>query len=123
MSENIMSNDLTIHDRIEKIADFQNLTINAFAKKINTASSVIYNIVKGRPNGTKSKPSFEILNKVLLTFTDVDAHWLMTGKGDMLIQHKHEDGEYKEKYYELLEKHSALQERLLSQKPDNDINN
>ena len=51
-----------------------------FAEMIGFAPQVISNIVSGR----KSKPSYDVLNAVLSSFVDINAEWLLTGRGNML---------------------------------------
>ena len=48
----------------------------AFAKRIGVSPSSIDNVVGSR----KSKPNFDMLEKILSSFDDVDADWLMLGK-------------------------------------------
>ncbi|MCC8089225.1 MAG: hypothetical protein LIO79_08205 [Rikenellaceae bacterium] len=48
---------------------------SSFAKKIGVQPSVIENYVGKR----MSKPSFEIIYKIITAFPDVDANWLITG--------------------------------------------
>jgi phage repressor protein C with HTH and peptisase S24 domain len=63
------------------IINYFKLNKNSFSKRINVSSSaVIENIVAGR----KSKPSFEILSKILFAFENINADWLITGRGEML---------------------------------------
>lgn len=71
----------TINERIMLIIKHFNLNKNSFSRKINLSSSaIIENIVSGR----KSKPSYEVINKIISAFENVDANWLITGKGEMI---------------------------------------
>nr|WP_264846782.1 helix-turn-helix transcriptional regulator [Capnocytophaga catalasegens] len=79
-----------------------------FAEMIGFAPQVISNIVSGR----KSKPSFDVLNAVLSSFVDVNAEWLITGKGEMLKSEAKKEvvTPNNDKYVAMLEKNNALLE-------------
>lgn len=68
---------MEINDRIQNLIDKLQLNPNAFAETVGVTSTVIYNIVKGR----RSKPSFEVLQKILLTYQAINANWLLNGDG------------------------------------------
>jgi hypothetical protein len=71
----------TINLRIAKIIEHYGLNKNSFSKRIGIDNNVtIGNIVGGRLN----KPSFEVLEKIMLLFDSINAEWLITGKGEML---------------------------------------
>jgi len=80
----MLSKNNSINERIAEIIESYDLNVNSFSKKININSSVIHNIVKGKKDGTKNKPSFMVLNKIMLSFDNIDADWLLTGRGRML---------------------------------------
>lgn len=65
----------TIQYRIETLIKELNLTNRSFALRIKVDPSVLHNIVSGR----MSAPSFQVLEKILLTFDNIDARWLLTG--------------------------------------------
>lgn len=52
---------------------------NSFADNIGVKSPVIYNIIKGR----RSKPSFDVLQKILIAFETINANWLLKGEGEV----------------------------------------
>ena len=56
------------------------MNVNSFSIKCDIQPQVVHNIVGGR----QTKPSFDVLQKILSTFDDIDADWLIHGKGDML---------------------------------------
>ncbi|MGN6648171.1 MAG: helix-turn-helix domain-containing protein [Cytophaga sp.] len=70
---------LNIQDRIKNIIDALGFTNRSFSLKLGVDPTVIHNIVAGR----KSYPSFAILEKIILSFDNIDAKWLLTGKGSM----------------------------------------
>ncbi|ASS48822.1 MAG: hypothetical protein A3D31_06230 [Candidatus Fluviicola riflensis] len=70
---------MEIKDRIRMIIDSQRLTAGAFADKIGVQRSNVSHVLSGR-----NKPSFEFIEKMLLAFPKVQAHWLLTGKQQAL---------------------------------------
>jgi len=72
--------DNNIHNRLFDLIESKNLNVNSFANLLGVSPTVIHNIVKGRPDGKKSKPSFSLLKKILLSIDDLDSHWLITGE-------------------------------------------
>lgn len=70
-----------INERISYIIETQcNGNQKKFAQIICFTPQVVFNIVSGR----KTKPSFDVLNAIISSFVDIDARWLLTGKGEML---------------------------------------
>ncbi len=65
-----------VNDRLLKFIKSNGYNINAFAAKIGVNPAVIHNIVKGR----RTKPSCEVLNKIGLSFDNIDLNWLITGR-------------------------------------------
>ncbi|MEY1640148.1 S24 family peptidase [Tenuifilum osseticum] len=70
---------MTINNRIDLIIKQFGLNKNSFSTKIGVNPTVIHNIIKGR-----NAPSFELLNKIVLTFDNINPEWLLTGEGPML---------------------------------------
>ena len=66
---------MEIKDRIRMVIDSHRLTAGAFADKIGVQRSNVSHVLSGR-----NKPSFEFVEKMLLAFPKVQAHWLLTGK-------------------------------------------
>jgi transcriptional regulator with XRE-family HTH domain len=67
-------------ERIIQFLRDMNLTSTKFADEIGVQRSSISHILSGR-----NKPSFDFIEKMLIAYPDVDAQWLITGKGNMLI--------------------------------------
>lgn len=103
-----MINFINISDRIQYIINTQHNGNRArFAKNIGFSAQVIANIVSGR----KTKPSFDVLNAILSTNDDINAYWLLTGKGEILKSTSSSTKntvDYKEKCIELLEENRKL---------------
>lgn len=66
---------MEVKDRIRMVIDSQKLTAGAFADRIGVQRSNVSHVLSGR-----NKPSFEFIEKVLISFPKVQAHWLLTGK-------------------------------------------
>jgi transcriptional regulator with XRE-family HTH domain len=52
-----------------------NLTPSAFADKLGVQRSNVSHVLSGR-----NKPSLDFLEKIILNFPRVNAHWLLTGQ-------------------------------------------
>ncbi|MEQ8472539.1 MAG: hypothetical protein RIC35_15210 [Marinoscillum sp.] len=68
---------MAINDRISELISDLQTNPNSFADNIGVKSPVIYNIIKGR----RSKPSYEVLQKILIAYSTVNANWLLRGEG------------------------------------------
>lgn len=68
---------MEINERITHLIASLEMNANSFADAIGVKSAVVYNIVKGR----RSKPSFEVLQKILLSYQTLNANWLINGEG------------------------------------------
>lgn len=73
-----------IQDRVKILISTLGLNPSSFAKKIGVQGAIIHNIVSD--SGRRNKPSFDLLNKILLSFNNINSHWIMTGEGDIFIQ-------------------------------------
>lgn len=65
---------MEINERIRMIIESHQITAGVFADRIGVQRSNVSHVLSGR-----NKPSFEFLEKVLLAFPRVSAHWLLTG--------------------------------------------
>ena len=73
----------TINSRISALIQHFGLNPTSFSTKIGLSNNVtIGNIVGGIMN----KPSYDTLEKIILTFNSINIDWLMTGHGKMLKQ-------------------------------------
>jgi len=73
-----------MQDRLKEILKKENLTSSQFADKIGVQRSSISHILSGR-----NKPGFEFIQKILLSFPEIDANWLMTGLGKIYSESTH----------------------------------
>jgi hypothetical protein len=74
----------TINERVGILIEALKLNKNSFSVKIGVDSTVIHNIVGGR----LTKPSFEVLEKILLSDDNINLEWLILGKGDQVFKDK-----------------------------------
>lgn len=70
--------DMGITDRIRQILKSQNLSVRAFELRIGTSNGQISKCI-ARNSAVKS----DILAKILEFCPEIDANWLITGKGEM----------------------------------------
>lgn len=68
-----------INDRIFKLIKVLEMNPTSFSDSIEVSVTVIFNIIKGR----RSKPSYDLILKILKTYSRLNAEWLMKGEGSM----------------------------------------
>ncbi len=71
---------MMINDRINQLIQVLDQNPNSFAELIGVKAAVVYNIIRGRRN----KPSFDVLNKILFRFDEVNSEWLLRGSGEII---------------------------------------
>ncbi len=64
--------------RIQKIMDEKQLSISAFADEIGVKRPTMTHTMTGRNN-----PSLDIISKILERYNEINADWLLFGKGSM----------------------------------------
>ncbi len=67
-------------ERFKEIMEKLEIDATTLSKKIGVEPSSISHILSGR-----NKPSFNFLSKLAETFPQLNINWLVTGKGEMLI--------------------------------------
>ena len=77
---------MTINYRIGLLINALELNNNSFSTRIGVNPTVIHNIVKGR-----NAPSYDVLQKILSSFDNISADWLITEKGEMISNNKRID--------------------------------
>ncbi|MDI6051175.1 hypothetical protein QLS31_15205 [Flavobacterium sp. XS2P24] len=74
----------TLH-RIKKYLDFKGVTVSAFEKKLNFSNgSFASQLKKNKTIGVDK------LEHILIENSDLDANWLLTGKGQMIKKNRSE---------------------------------
>lgn len=63
-------------ERFKQLLEEKNLTATRFAAMIKVNASAMSHILNGR-----SKPGFDVLDKIAQAFPDVNLNWLISGKG------------------------------------------
>ena len=67
-------------NRINLILKAKNITARQFAEEIGIQPSGMSHIMSGRNN-----PSLEFVNKVVRRYPEIDANWLLLGRGEMYM--------------------------------------
>lgn len=75
-----------LRDRINEVRDHYRLSNRGFAEAIGTKPAATNNYL----NGTK-EPSLEFVDRILSTYIDVSAEWLLRGVGSMFKEDKPTD--------------------------------
>ena len=75
-----------LRDRINEVRDHYRLSNRGFAEAIGAKPAATNNYL----NGTK-EPSLEFVDKILSTYVDVSAEWLLRGVGSMFKEDKPTD--------------------------------
>ncbi len=75
---------MAINDRISDLISDLQTNPNSFADQIGVKSPVIYNIIKGR----RSKPSYDLLQKIMIAYGAINANWLLKGEGPIWKEEK-----------------------------------
>ncbi len=101
-----------INDRIAFLINSLGITKNKFSNEIKVSAPVIHNIIKAR----RSKPSFEILSKILTTYKEVNADWLLRGEGEVWRKHTEILRSYKPNSKELETKIIRLIDKVRNRK-------
>lgn len=68
----------TTNQRLKQIIDKSDLSVNAFARRVDVPQTTLSNMIK---RGTE--PSTKTINAVLSAFPDINPDWLLTGSGEM----------------------------------------
>ncbi|BCI63118.1 XRE family transcriptional regulator [Coprobacter secundus] len=72
---------MDVRERISQIIEIKKLNKNSFSKKVGIQPQTLHHILKGR----QTYPSYQVLEKIALTFTDINLRWLITGEGNMIL--------------------------------------
>lgn len=66
-------------ERISQILKTKKLSASQFAVSIGVQPSSVSHVLSGR-----NKPSLDFITKILSTYPEINAEWLITGKGEIL---------------------------------------
>ena len=67
-------------DRIKKYMEYKNISAGELATQLEVQRSNISHVLNGR-----NMPGAAFIEKLLLSFPDLNARWLLTGSGEMLM--------------------------------------
>lgn len=67
-----------MQERFKQLLDEKGLTATKFAAIIKVNASAMSHILNGR-----SKPGFDVLDKIAQAFPDINLNWLISGKGEI----------------------------------------
>lgn len=68
-----------INDRLNRLITVMEMNPTSFSDGVGVNVTVIFNIIKGR----RSKPSYDLILKILKTHDKLNAEWLIKGEGAM----------------------------------------
>lgn len=69
-----------MQERFKRLLEEKQLTATRFAAIIKVNASAMSHILNGR-----SKPGFDVLDKIAQAFPDVNLNWLISGKGEIFM--------------------------------------
>lgn len=75
-----MGSKENIYDRIEMILDYKKIKKGQLAKRLDISNGQISGMLKGSDFGISK------LIAIVELFPEINGHWLLTGKGDILIK-------------------------------------
>jgi transcriptional regulator with XRE-family HTH domain len=65
-------------ERIKELLESYQVTPSTFAESLGVQRSNVSHVLSGR-----NKPGFDFIQKILTTYTEINAEWLLTGRGEM----------------------------------------
>lgn len=80
---------MEVQDRILMLIDSLGMNKNSFSVSIGIQPQTLHHIVAGR----RTKPSFDVIERIISTYSCVNPLWLITGQGEMFVPEKIEFGE------------------------------
>lgn len=71
---------MAVSERLAQYIDYKGISLYAFENTIGSSRGAISKAIKERKN-----LGSQVLENILITYTDLNPSWLITGKGDMII--------------------------------------
>ena len=68
-----------MEERIKKFMEYKGISPSEFADSIGVQRSNVTHVLKNR-----NKPSFQFIEKMLQIYPELNAKWLLLGKGNMI---------------------------------------
>lgn len=104
-----------MQERFKQLLEEKGLTATKFAAIIKVNASAMSHILNGR-----SKPGFDVLDKIAQAFPDVNLNWLISGKGNLYNHRETEEKRPEPRPYlpttEVPEKNIEEEKSFVSQK-------
>jgi len=105
-------NQLAVKERVKEVLKNSKISINKLSVLINLPQKTLNNQISG-----DSAMGINVI-QAISDYYNININWLLTGEGEMLKHPTqniiHEYGiDYKEKYFDLLEKNNQLQSEML----------
>lgn len=75
-----------MNNRIKRFMEYKGVSPSELADAIGVQRSNITHVLHGR-----NKPGFQFITKMLETYPEINAKWLLTGKGEMLEAGKEQE--------------------------------
>jgi len=97
-------------ERILALLKDKQISATKLADMIDVQRSSISHILSGR-----NKPSFDFIEKILIAYPDLNAQWLITGKGEMYTHQKSlfdQDFQSSEEHNNLTSRESHIQSTI-----------
>jgi DNA-binding XRE family transcriptional regulator len=70
---------MNVQERIQELIKHLKMNKNSFSISIGIHAQTLHHIISGR----RTNPSFEIIEKIVQTYSYINPTWLITGKGSM----------------------------------------
>ena len=70
-----------MNSRIKQFMDYRGVSSSELADTIGVQRSNVTHVLQGR-----NKPGFQFISKLLETYPEINAKWLITGEGEMLVE-------------------------------------
>ncbi|MEG1936677.1 MAG: hypothetical protein RR132_03945 [Rikenellaceae bacterium] len=70
---------MTINERISLLIKLLGLNNNSFAKALGVNPTVTFNVISGR----NTKPSYDLLEKIVFTYDNINTEWLLKEIGEV----------------------------------------
>lgn len=69
---------MPVSEKLDFLIKKYGYNVNSFSVKIGVDSTTIHYIIRGKKDGTKSKPSFKVLQKISKVFNSDEIYWLIS---------------------------------------------
>lgn len=68
------------NERLKSIMELKKASATTISHIIGQSETSVYNYLKG-----KNEPTISVFTKIINEYSDINAHWLLTGMGEMLL--------------------------------------